>query len=180
VLGILIPTTQIISKGYHMTSKKGIFCHSLWSSLIELRSPLKSGLAIFLRQWPGMEKMDTLQEQINKVSKDLGDFFPEMVRKSLKPSTCLRRLALVRDPAGKTRIVAIFDYWTQVALRPLHLYVLKHLGVWFKGCDMAKNQNGFDPSLPKGPIYSFDLSSATDRLPMEFQKEIMVTLIGFR
>jgi hypothetical protein len=36
-----------------------------------------------------------------------------------------RRLGKVLAPSGKTRIVALFDYWTQTVLRPFHLYIIK-------------------------------------------------------
>jgi hypothetical protein len=85
---------------------------------------------------------------------------------------------LVRDPAGKTRIVAIFDYWTQTALKPFHSFLIKKLAVWFGETDRTMDQIGFDTSRLSGPYYSFDLSQATDRFPMEFQKEIVSHLIG--
>lgn len=41
------------------------------------------------------------------------------------------------------------------------------------------NQRAIDPNLVKGPkIFSYDLTAATDRLPMEYQKEIVSKLLG--
>jgi hypothetical protein len=38
---------------------------------------------------------------------------------------------------------------------------------------MTKNQEAFNSFSPSGNIFSYDLSSATDRFPMEFQYEVM-------
>lgn len=42
----------------------------------------------------------------------------------LRKNVGFRRLGVIKDPGGKARIVAIFDYWTQTALRPLHLFII--------------------------------------------------------
>jgi len=39
---------------------------------------------------------------------------------------------------------------------------------------------GFDPHRPFAPFYSFDLTSATDRFPISFQREVLGMLIGER
>jgi hypothetical protein len=37
------------------------------------------------------------------------------------PSHCeIRKVTGIQDREGKTRMVAILDYWSQTALRPLH------------------------------------------------------------
>lgn len=67
-----------------------------------------------------------------------------------------RRLGTVLAPSGKTRVVALFDYWTQTALKPLHTFVINHLDVWFKGTDMTMDQGAFNPLSPSGRIFSYD------------------------
>jgi len=92
----------------------------------------------------------------------------------------MRRLSIVRAPGGKSRVIAIFDYWSQCALRQLHLTIIGKLDTWFKGTDMTMNQLAFFSRIPetKGLIYSFDLSSATDRFPVNYQKFCMGIIIG--
>jgi len=41
----------------------------------------------------------------------------------------LGKLTVVRDQAGKARVVAIANYWTQMALRPLHDYIFHGSGL---------------------------------------------------
>lgn len=77
----------------------------------------------------------------------------------------LGKLACFGDKEGKTRVVAIVDYWTQSALKPYHqalMSLLKRLET-----DCTFNQDNYQRilSLP-GPYASLDLSSATDRMPL--------------
>jgi hypothetical protein len=96
---------------------------------------------------------------------------PTKVRENLT----LRRLGFVKDPEGKVRVVAMYDYWTQTVLRPLHLYIIKMLGTWFRGTDVSKNQQDFKNLVPRSgtTYYCFDLVSATDRFPLSYQKVVM-------
>lgn len=84
----------------------------------------------------------------------------------------LRRLSVVEAPGGKSRIIAIFDYWSQCAQRPQHLQVINRQDTWFPGTDMTMNQLSFFSRIPEssGKIFSFDLSSATDRFPIKYQE----------
>jgi len=89
------------------------------------------------------------------------------------------RLAKKNEAAGKVRIFAIADFFTQVLLKPVHIYlndILKQIP-----------QDGtFDQLKPakalldkcSGPFYSFDLTSATDRIPVSLQKQVISSLLG--
>jgi len=91
----------------------------------------------------------------------------------------LRRLAAIPAPECKTRIIAILDWWTQTALKPIHQWSFDLLRTI--KCDMTFNQDGFIKVLPKtGPYYSFDLSAATDRFPISLQENFLSLLIGER
>jgi hypothetical protein len=37
------------------------------------------------------------------------------------------KLSFLAEPGGKTRVIAIGDYWSQIALRPLHDTIMKML-----------------------------------------------------
>jgi len=90
----------------------------------------------------------------------------------------LGRLALKHEPAGKIRVFAMCDAWTQWALEPLHSWLfdtLRHI-----------NTDGtFDQMKPVylsmskyNCGYSLDLSAATDRLPISIQVRLLSTLIS--
>jgi hypothetical protein len=93
------------------------------------------------------------------------------------------RLALLPEAAGKVRVVALVDCWTQWALYPLHK--------WIFGILEEIPQDGtFDQLKPverllkrvnsRQIIYSYDLSSATDRIPIKIQEILLACIFGQR
>jgi len=92
------------------------------------------------------------------------------------------RLSVVFDQAGKARVVAMTNWWIQCLFEPIHRSIFDGL----KGIaqvDGTFNQEGclseFIRRTPSDKtIYSFDLSAATDRLPLELQKDIMSIWLG--
>jgi len=86
------------------------------------------------------------------------------------------KLSVVKDQAGKSRVVGVTNYWVQVALFPLH----KALFQLLKMIPMDGTHNQTEPldrlieRAPGGTVFhSFDLSAATDRLPLEAQIQIL-------
>jgi hypothetical protein len=91
----------------------------------------------------------------------------------------LGKLALKAEAAGKIRVFAIVDNWTQWLLHPLH-------SALFAVLRMIPTDGTFDQLAPvkrlkitrKTPVFSYDLSAATDRLPLQFQKIILGPVLG--
>jgi hypothetical protein len=94
----------------------------------------------------------------------------------------LGRIHSIAEWGGKNRLVAIVDYWTQLVLTPLHDTIFHFLakipsdGTFDQErlADRVKAMTA-DPSLS---IYSYDLSAATDRLPIELQERVLSALLG--
>jgi len=88
-----------------------------------------------------------------------------------------RKLSYFSDREGKTRVIAILDYWSQTVLKPLHDRVNSILrGI---KTDCTYNQDHFKTVLPStGPYHSLDLSNATDRMPIALQKVILSYIVG--
>jgi len=89
----------------------------------------------------------------------------------------LRSLGLVEDTEGKTRVIAMADYWTQTSLLPLHqdlLSVLRKLG----DKDLTFGQDIKPFGIAEHSYYSFDLTSATDRLPRFLYVDVLSNLYG--
>jgi hypothetical protein len=87
------------------------------------------------------------------------------------------KLHAKEEAAGKVRLFAMADAPTQWALYPLHSALLAQL--------KTIDQDGtFDQTRPLGfldssnGLYSYDLTAATDRLPLSLQKSILTGLIG--
>jgi len=94
--------------------------------------------------------------------------------------TGLSQLALKIEPAGKLRVFAMLDSITQTVLSPIHDYM-------FSVLRLIPNDGTFDQdSAVKRATdkhkefkisYSFDLSSATDRLPRKLTSAILESLV---
>lgn len=92
----------------------------------------------------------------------------------------LGRLSVVYDQAGKARIVGIANWWIQLCLRPLHLEIFNKLlkPLAMDGTfDQPKPLRIMMNNRQEGHrFYSFDLSSATDRLPIDCQVQVLEAL----
>lgn len=101
-------------------------------------------------------------------------------RKLRKRPLVLGKLNEVLPGGGKVRVVACTDYWTQVILKPLHdciFDVLAHIpmdGTFDQTKPLLKL---IESNQVKHELRSFDLSAATDRLPIDLQVDILSNLI---
>lgn len=86
------------------------------------------------------------------------------------------QLSLKNEPAGKVRVFAMVDAWTQNLLEPLHLLLFKFLrslpndGTFDQNASFRRCQ---DKSKLYSCSYGYDLSAATDRLPISLQISIL-------
>lgn len=93
------------------------------------------------------------------------------------------QLSFKEEAAGKLRIFAMLDPWTQSVLYPLHAYLFKIL-------KLISNDGTHDQSAAvrraiikarqpqvRGIVNSFDLSAATDRLPVILQRSLLEYLV---
>jgi hypothetical protein len=90
------------------------------------------------------------------------------------------KLSFLPEKGGKTRTIAIGDYWSQQLLKGFHNKLMSILRTKFVGPDSTFNQNeGFNrvKSLSHGRgCYSYDLKSASDRVPMALQRIVLTTI----
>lgn len=87
----------------------------------------------------------------------------------------LRKLSIKDDKEGKSRPFAIFDYWSQTLLSPLHDWAFQTLRKIPQDCTFNQVE-GVSKILnqeSKKYFYSYDLKSATDRFPIEFQERVL-------
>jgi hypothetical protein len=101
----------------------------------------------------------------------------EAVKTKFESKLRLGSLSKKIEAAGKVRIFAMTDVWTQSLLRPLHDSLLR--------CLSRLPQDGtFDQLAPVRRLYEqghseffcFDLSAATDRIPVKLQTLILSCL----
>lgn len=94
--------------------------------------------------------------------------------------TFLGQLHLKYEAAGKIRVFAMVDYWTQLALLPLHQVLFKMLES-FEEMDGTFNQEGAVQSLKDAgyeEFYSYDLKSATDLIPQQLYVVVLNEIFG--
>jgi len=80
----------------------------------------------------------------------------------------LTKLAFLQEPAGKVRVIAIVDWWSQQTLKPIHEWLFSLLASL--PTDATFSQEGSLRSFAKEVgknVYSFDLKSATEMIPQE-------------
>jgi hypothetical protein len=100
--------------------------------------------------------------------------------KSHKPELRNRKFISISDPEAKHRIVACFDYISQFALSPFSEFCFDRLKTCFPQ-DRTYTQDPFInlKGVAKGmKFHSFDLSSATDRFPIQLQQQLITEIAG--
>ncbi|QDB74992.1 MAG: RNA-dependent RNA polymerase [Neofusicoccum parvum mitovirus 1] len=96
------------------------------------------------------------------------------------PNIVIAKLSVVHDQSGKARIVGITNWWIQVILEPLHqgiMNILKRIPMDGTFDQVAPLKLLMSKVAPGQKFYSFDLSSATDRLPVQLQRDILNCLV---
>jgi hypothetical protein len=95
----------------------------------------------------------------------------------VKPLPYLGKLGTKAEAAGKIRVFAMVDAWTQWALYPFHKLAFMLL----EGIPMDGTFDQLAPlsrvNTSKG-VFSLDLSAATDRIPVWIQKNLWSYIIG--
>jgi len=174
----------------HMTTKKGPQGQALLTSLNELtllprflRTSIEvlggRSLSEFIES--NVEALDILEAIKPKGTSGFFSISKWWITLFPTRSTSLRKLSYFPDKEDKVRVIALLDYWSQSALRPLHLTCNKLLRRI--PTDMTFNQDAFShnvlPTLPDNNSYhSIDLSAATDRMPIALQCRLVEHLYG--
>jgi hypothetical protein len=174
-LGLYKPLTlssrKLRFRKYHLTTKAGPNGQALATSVQDLFSiPENLIKDIYVL---GGSVLQSKMEEILK-SRAWLEKFSRLIPFPLKPGR-YRKITCIPDKEDKARVIAILDYWSQVALKPLHEDLYRVLRMIPQDCTF--NQGSFQDKLkqPNGKYYSFDLSSATDRFPID---QIVLVLKG--
>jgi hypothetical protein len=92
-----------------------------------------------------------------------------------KDSERIRKLSIIEDPEAKARVIAIFDFWSQEALKGIHDTQFKILRALSQ--DRTFTQDPIITNKRAGESYhSIDLTAATDRFPIEIQENMIEAL----
>jgi hypothetical protein len=97
----------------------------------------------------------------------------------LKPLPSLGKLGTKVEAAGKIRVFAMVDAWTQWIMSPIH-------ELYFAILRKIPQDGTFDQLRPLGAsknwkdAFSLDLTAATDRLPLNIQVDLLAAITGSR
>jgi hypothetical protein len=154
---------------------------SLWTLLLEvadfypaIRNMHRAQPMVAVPPSGGKDKFRLVEDPDSKGSQVMPNVHPVGKNSS-------GRLALLEEAAGKVRVVALLDCWSQWALKPLHDWIFSIL-------EEIPQDGTFDQLKPvkrllkkvsnDTTIYSYDLSAATDRIPVVIQELLLAQVFG--
>lgn len=93
------------------------------------------------------------------------------------------RLRIKYESGGKSRVFAILDWFSQSALIPIHKFLMNWLKTQFQDgtaehSKAAKACSEWSDGRFGNDLWSFDLTTATDRYPLWLQKRVAVAIFG--
>jgi len=151
---------------YHLTTRSGPNGHALWACLADLAS-----LSPDIRE----DIWTVSGERLQVYMETLMEGLPSFAKQNLPTLPGItRKVVGIPDMEGKTRVIAICDYWTQTALKPLHHFVFGILKRVPQDCTF--NQGSFQDKVKHwdNPVfYSVDLTAATDRFPIDSIRQVL-------
>lgn len=152
--------SEIRFKRYHFSTKKGPNGHAMWTSLKDANAlPESLVTSIGVLAGPDLEKK--IRALRNDPSRFAGIFpLPTDIDH-------IRRVTGIQDKEGKTRVIAILDYFSQTALRGFHSYLFRILkGIPQDVTFDQKRMKDLVSTWVNPMYYSVDLTAATDRFPI--------------
>jgi len=126
-----------------------------------------------------------LDKEIEYLS-SLSEIMDLAKEKALFGNVRIGKLSLKEEPAGKIRVFAIGDVYSQSSLRPIHDHIFSILekipqdGTFNQGRPLKYLVDSLNErSNEILDVYSYDLSAATDRVPIAFQVQILSLLYNY-
>lgn len=150
---------------FRLTTKAGPSGHAFSTSMlnmVQLTDSMKAAIGCLI----GDKFVQFISDSSNLLPKKMIEGFGHVKYQSL------RRLSVINDPELKCRVIAIVDYWTQTALRPLHKEIFKLLRNNFPQ-DRTFTQAPYISKVAGQKFHSLDLTAATDRIPAVLQRDIL-------
>lgn len=161
------PSIEVSTEDLYYSVKAGPNGPATWTATLDAQGLVKRSPKLLEVLEKGSPWLGQLARGHGAITDKVNNFF-RSTRKT-GPSDLTRKLSMVKDPDGKLRIIAILDYYSQNYLRIMHEHLLGLLALIPE--DRTFTQ---DPIVSfDGPYYSFDLSSATDRFPVDLQERLL-------
>jgi hypothetical protein len=160
------PPLKLPKMKWHFTLKNGPNGHALKTSDSDISAVMAD---------------EELFEAIQTVQRLLKDGRPMKPLSRIKPGNGIHsRITQFPEKSGKTRTIAIIDYYSQRCLKPLHEGLMSFLGKLVSdGTYSHSNVGNFvkQKTKEKSFIACSDLTAATDRFPAIIQKKLLFELL---
>jgi hypothetical protein len=160
------PPLKLKKMKSHFTLKGGPNGHAIHSSDSDISAIMED---------------NQILEAIQVVDKSLKVRYRMKKRKRLVTGTEIHsKLTQFPEKAGKTRTIAIIDYYSQRCLKPLHNSLMHFLGKLVSDGTYSHNSVGNfvkQKTLEKSFVACSDLTAATDRFPAVIQKALLKELL---
>lgn len=164
------------------SSSSKVSWYNMFQDLLNLE---QAGMLHFVRAYCDFLNYSRISGQIDAYLLAMKSFpknFPLGVR-PFQTGSSIGKLSIKAEPAGKLRVFAMVDVWTQSILSPLHdslfsfLSQLPNDGTFDQAASVKRSMS---KSLVAGRSFSYDLSAATDRLPVIIQEYVLSAIYGER
>jgi hypothetical protein len=182
VLQLMFPSSEIESRksslkgSLHISGKNGPNGPAMTTSHIDRKAISGSSLESNIERLAILTENHQLLSYLQETS-SMNSI--ETQHRNRKPAHS--RLRVKYEAGGKARIFAIVDLFSQSALKPIHEFLMK----WLKSQPTdGTNDHSFaakavrEWTLTDQPIWSFDLTTATDRYPVFLQSRVMAAIFG--
>lgn len=130
----------------------------------------------------GMEVVTNYISAMRLVGRNMVDNRKDRVKSDASIETSyVGQLSLKEEAAGKVRVFAMVDVWTQSILKPMHDHlfsILKRIPNDGTFDQRAAVRRCFAKAAQFNCSFGYDLSAATDRLPIDLQVEVVSFLFG--
>lgn len=162
---------------FHISSKNGPNGPAVPSVPVDYHFMKSSGPFKELKSWIYLMKYKDLKRLLFYLRK------PALITNHSNIPGSISKISEKIEVGGKVRLFAVIDYLTQCAMSGLHSYIFK----WLKGLpeDSTHDHNkaaqlakSLTVSGDRLHLYSVDLSTATDRLPLLLQASFIRIILG--
>lgn len=175
-----LPDGTTVTTSYQSTSPESI----INAALLFRTDKVLGELLVRLCSYTGNQWMLNRMESWTKAFIEAGHHMGSSSKPKLDlRSQSLGKLGLKEEAAGKVRVFAMVDAWSQWLLRPLHDALFKLLsGVPQDGTfDQLRPVKALIREIDErklNKVFSYDLSAATDRLPLALQVRVLSIFLG--
>lgn len=180
------PSSKVSFQGY-LLDAVFLYHSNVWGSLKSWLELTENGVVVEwiekissqMRWYNPYHPFDTTTTSFENVFKNsdkdsVSEFDPDI------ENLPIGQLQFKKEAAGKVRVFALSDAITQTTFAPLHRwisFVLKRLPNDGTFCQDSSYKRARQLSIKYGCSFGFDLSAATDRLPISIQVSILEGLL---